>query len=203
VRTLAIGLWALQLVAAAIAFFACLVDVESIVGTGPALSIVGLLLALATRRLNSWSAVAFGLSGPLVCALGAALIAVGDWSPGEAQQPITILLGAYFLMVMPLAVVSRFAILRWQPVELGKRDHRWRYSMKMLLILMTAVCVVATVGRFVARNFIFGQLVGEGYAFMTFALAAALLSGAILWRFLARRRRAGEPIEPAGERQGL
>ncbi len=187
-RKLAIGLWVAQVLAAVTMLVAALIEIESIIGTGPALSIVGLLLAVVTWRLNSWEPIAFGVSGPLVCAVGAMLIAVNHWKPSSAERPIPILLAAYMLAATPLAIVSLRAIRRWQVIELPEQRRVWQFSMKSLMIWMTVVCVLTAAGQYVARRLGENPMRGEGYIFVSFALAAIVLSGVVLWRFLAKRR---------------
>jgi hypothetical protein len=188
VRKFAIALWVAQVLAAVVMFMAAAIKIESIVGTGPALSIIGLLLAIVTRRLNSWESMAFGVSGPLVCAVGAMLIAINHWGPGKAARPISMLLAAYLLAATPLAFLSLRAIRRWQVFVLPGQRRAWQFSMKALMIWMTVVCVLVTAGQYVAQRLDENSLRGEAYFFGGFAAAAFVLSGAILWRFLAKRR---------------
>jgi uncharacterized membrane protein len=188
VRKLAIALWTAQVLAAVVMFVAAVIEIESIMGTGPALSIIGLMLAAVTWRLNSWEPMAFGVSGPLVCAVGALLIAVNHWNPDKAAGPIPMLFAAYLLAATPLAYLSLRAIWRWQMIMLPQQRRTWQFSMKALMIWMTAVCVLAALGPFVARRLDENPLQGEGYIFVTFATGAIILSGAVLWRYFAKRR---------------
>jgi hypothetical protein len=189
-KRFAIVLWAAQVLAAVTMLIATLVEIESILGIGPTLSIIGLALAAVTRRLNSWESIAFGLSGPLVCALGATLIAINRWAPSSAERPIAILLTAYVLAAAPLAALSLRAILRWQVIMLPQQQRVWQYSMKSLMLWMTVACVLVAVGQYVARRIADNTNRGDGVVFISFALAAIVLSGVVLWRFLAKRRRA-------------
>ena len=62
----ALGLWLAQIAMIAAAMIAAAIKLETIVGTGPRLSVIGLALARATRPLRSWAAQLFALSGPMV-----------------------------------------------------------------------------------------------------------------------------------------
>src|SRR5688572_20806012 len=71
----AIALWIAQVLATVVGVAACAAEIESILFTGPALALIGLVLALVTRPLRSWSVLLYSLSGPLMSAFCAALIA--------------------------------------------------------------------------------------------------------------------------------
>jgi hypothetical protein len=187
VRKLALAFWAAQVLALITALIAALIGVESIVGTGPALSVIGLLLAAVTQRLGSWALIAFGLSGPLFCALCAALIAYFRWGPHEAERPIAILLGAYALAALPMAALALRAIMKCQAITLPQQRRVWQYGMKSLLVLMTAVCVLTAVTQFVARSQAGGMPRDEWIMFVSFAFVAVVRSGAVLGRFLMKR----------------
>src|SRR5262245_61278938 len=116
------------------------------------LSTVGLLLAAVTSRLDSWALMLFSLLGPVICALGASLIAINGWGPAQAANPIRVLLGIYVLGALPLAVSSLVPILNWEVILLPSQRRVWQYSLKSLFVLMTAVCVLAAATQFVVRN---------------------------------------------------
>lgn len=189
-KKLALGLWVAQVLATIVMLAGSLIEIETIIGTGPALSIIGLTLAVVTRRLNSWEPIAFGLSGPLICALAATLIAVYEWGPREAQRPIPWLLVAYLVSATPLAVLALRSILRWHVMILPNERRAWQFSMKALLVWMTAVCLLAAVVHlFVQRFGRSGSGLGsEKLLFLIFAAATVALSGTVLWRYLAKRR---------------
>ncbi len=115
-KNFAIGLWVVQTLAAIAMLIAASIIIESILTTGPVLAIVGLLLALFTRRLQSWPSLAFALSGPLVTAFISFLIAVFELDPAEAFTPTLTILTAYLLVISPFAVLSWLRILHWETV---------------------------------------------------------------------------------------
>ena len=182
-KTIAIGLWAAQVLTAVAMSIAVWVDVESIVFTGPVLSVVGIALAIFTQRLRSWATLLFSLSGPLICALGAFLIAVFHLGPPEAQAPIAGLMTIYLLTAIPAAVIALREILDWD-VDSSRQDRWvWRYSMKSLLVVMTGACVLVAVGQWVAGV----PLLDFPIVFGAFACATIALSGAVVWRWRAKR----------------
>ena len=65
-RKWALGLWSAQVLMIAAAMIAAANHLETIVGTGPVLCVIGLALARATRPLRSRAALVFALSGPTV-----------------------------------------------------------------------------------------------------------------------------------------
>lgn len=126
------------------------------------------------------------------------MIALGDLSPVEAARPITVLLGVYCLTGLPLAAASLVEIVRWMPITPAQPGLAWQFSMRTLLIWMTAASVLAAAGTYVFRGFTIVGVGYDGYIFLTFAAAAALFSAAILWRFLAMRRSSKSGGEPPG-----
>lgn len=181
----AIGLWLFQVLGTVATLIAALVEVETIIATFPVLSLLGLSLALIARPLHSWLVVAFGLSAPLVCALCAASIAVFDWGPRSAQDPIARILQVYGLVTVPLAAGAflRIETRGWHPQGTA-RD--WRYSLRSMLLLMTALCVVFVLIRIVVLS-----ATGASFGFGLFSLVAIGFSALVLSFFLS------DPAPPA------
>lgn len=179
----ALALWGLQVFVTLIAAAAACVDVESIIGTGPALTVAGVALALVARPARSWWVLGLSLSAPAVCVLCAALIVTRDWGPADAQVPISVIAAIYAVLAAPLAVMALRSILAWQS---ERRPFVWRYSLKSLLVLVTVVCLLAAGVRALAT----GTWLLEGYnAFVAFMVAAAALAGLALVLFIQGRRR--------------
>jgi hypothetical protein len=148
----AIGLWAVQVLVTIVAVIACAVDVESVVGTLPALSTAGIALALLTRPLGSWKVIVFSLSSPLISALCATLIAGFPLSPRDAQVPITTTLFFYALYSIPAAIVVVPDIVRWSVAPYALARLPRQFSLKSLLILTTGLCIALPALGFVFRN---------------------------------------------------
>jgi hypothetical protein len=185
VRRFAIGLCAAQLLTAFGALCGAIIELESIVGTGPVLTVVGLLTAWVTRHYNSRYLLMFGLSAPAVSAFGAILIAGFHWSPPEARAPIITLLTLYALPLIPAALVAGYLILRGTVVTIPLASRTaWQYSLRTLLLTMTAVCIFTAVGQYFARM----AIPDFPIVFSTFAMATIALSAAIVWRFVVNRR---------------
>jgi hypothetical protein len=183
-KKVALGAWAAQILATIAAVAACAVDVESILFTGPALTFSGTALALVTRSLRSWNVLAYGLSGPLVSALGALLILVFSWGPSEAQEPILAISILYAMLSIPTALIVFPKILYWTASPRPWAPFPWQFSLKSLLLVTTATCVVVPLFRFLLTN----SFRGDYIIFSVFVLVTVSLMGLSLFVFVAGRR---------------
>jgi hypothetical protein len=181
-----------QLLAAMGAWIANTIETETIVGSGPLLTIVGLAMAITTRPWYSWAALFVGLSAPAVCALGAFMIAVFQLGPSEANYPVTALLSIYLLCLVPSATAVFKGVLSQPPNPAIPSPSGWRYSLRTLLVLMTLVAILTVV-----ISSIFELLIRDfPINFALFGIAAILSSVAVAWRFAklvgAKKLAAGE-----------
>jgi hypothetical protein len=179
----AIALAIAQLLVMFVAVIAAWVNVESIIGTGPALSIIGLALAIVSMPCRSWIVLSFALSGPLVCMLGALLIARLHWGPSEASRPIAVLLSVYFVAALPLSAMARRRINTWLPTQAAHAPAVWHYSLKSLLALTTAVCLIIAV----VRPIVAAAGPGDYFIFDLFNVATAALTCGSVYLFIGRR----------------
>ena len=181
-RRLAVSLWTGQLLAALAMLIAAAVSVESILVTGPLLSIVGLLLGSVTQPLRSWWTLLFALSAPLIAALISLVIAVFNLGPGLAQNPVVALMSIYLLFALPAAVVPFRIIRRWD-VQSSVSRPTWQFSVKTLLLIMTGVCLLAAIGRLL----IAASMDDEMLVFGGFTLGIIALCALLIGRFVAFR----------------
>ena len=177
-KKLAIGLWIVQLLAALTMLIAAGVQTESIVATGPTLTVIGLLLGLTTRALQSKSALSFALSGPLVCTFIAFLIAALHWSPEEGHTPTLIVLITYVILIAPLAIISCREIWQWNTMAKDSPANAFQFRLKTLFIAMTAACILIAAAKFLAD-----YVRGERLSFGSFTLIVLVLSGLVMWRW--------------------
>jgi hypothetical protein len=126
---------------------AATIEIELIVGTGPALTVVGFALALVARPFRSWLIVGFALSGPAICFLCAMIIARFRLDPSDAKEPIPVILGAYVLIALPFGIAALRQLLRGPLERASTEDTGWRFSLKSLLLLTTATCVFIAIAR--------------------------------------------------------
>ena len=131
-------------IAAAIAVFYA---VETITLTGPVLAASGIGLSIATRRSHSWFLLIYSLSAPAVAGVGAAIIWAFTLGPVEAGQPMKVLTVLYAAVMLPASIFAYFQIAKG-PRPIIRRRHVWQFSMKSLLIFVTVICVLLTIGRY-------------------------------------------------------
>jgi hypothetical protein len=182
-RKWAIGIWCAQLLATVGAMIAAIIDIESIVFTGPIASLLGLALAFFASRLLLRSVLWFGLSSPIMWAVCALLIVTFDLGPGRAQWPISALICICVTLSAPLAAAALRAIIQTPPRQ---SPMVWQYSLKSLLIAMTALCVLLAVVRGLIA--IAGR--GEDVLFAIFFILIVAAAGLSVWYFFRSRRRA-------------
>jgi hypothetical protein len=135
---------------------------------------------------------AFGVSAPLVTALGAGLLVGLDWvqRPSQyTQHDVVELLGGllllYGVVLLPLFVGTLCHVLGWRGGALAPPKTRWQFSLRTLLVLMTVVAIgVALLGG-AARvvNDKIALWVFGGYAVVVFAAC-----GVTIERFQAARQ---------------
>ncbi|MCS7470488.1 hypothetical protein NZK35_27875 [Stieleria sp. ICT_E10.1] len=111
----AVGFAALVLIGAPVASACAVYDIESIVVSGPLLSLFAIVLAILSRRTDLrgfWILSAMMIAMSIGCFL---TIFLREWSPGEAQTPI----GAA-TVVFAIVIQAGWVILRsvW---ERGRR----------------------------------------------------------------------------------
>jgi hypothetical protein len=195
VRTFAICAWVVYVLAANAMLVASAIDVETILATGPTLTVAGLLLAYATRPLRSRGVLIVALSGPLMAAFIALNIAMFQLGPHEAQQPVTLMLACYLFLFWPAALYSLFLLIRWNTPT--SPHPRWmQFSLKTLLIAMTAMCVSIVI----ARQYLGSFGPSEGVFFAVFGFGVVLVCALIFWRHHAVRSAARAHSTPASER---
>lgn len=89
-------------IAVIIATVCCFVQIRSIVISGVALSVTGLLLVWSARRCGNAPGVLLGLSGPVISIGSLIVINLWDWNPNEAESPMRIVAVLYSLFTVLL-----------------------------------------------------------------------------------------------------
>lgn len=159
-------------------------NVISIVVGFPVLAVVGLALAMVVRPITSWPATSFAISAPVVCAAGALMIALFKLNPDKAHTPIATMLLFYSSIILPVAIAAVVHIRNWQTDVSNASPRPWRYSLKSLMALTTAVCIVTAILSFAVKS-----RLGFSIAFASFALVTLAIVGLIVWRLVSDRRR--------------
>jgi hypothetical protein len=102
-----VRLWiSLQMLVAVVGTAAAFVDVETIVATGPILSIVGIFGTIASVRRRFHFGTLVSASGPAVSVAIFLIIFLLNWSPGRAQEPVPDMGAAYMAVVCASGLVA-------------------------------------------------------------------------------------------------
>ncbi len=78
-----------------IGWAACLMEVETIVGSWICVAITGAILIGYGLRVNRWAVLGLGITHLGLCALIFLLIVTLQWSPNEAQFPVSAMATGY------------------------------------------------------------------------------------------------------------
>jgi len=121
-----------QILGLSIAVIVAAVDIESIIVSGPILSITGLVAALSWRFCRSVFLGALGLSAPAMSLFLLLLISGLNWSPSDAQVPVTAILIGYEVLIAPFALVGLYMALTRSA---GGEDHApFQFSLQSLVL---------------------------------------------------------------------
>lgn len=133
-------LTALLLVSISGAVIAATVEIETIVGTVPVLSLVGVGLCLAWifHRRGLWAPLV-ALSLPAVSLSVFGLIYSRNWGPSEAAQPVSAILLVYQIAIMAVGLIG---IREQLKLSHTSAKTRVQFSIRSLLGL-TAIAAVA------------------------------------------------------------
>lgn len=113
---ISMGLILGQLMFAVLATSLAFYDIQTIMGTGPVGSIIGLFVFGYANGLNISSRKKIGLSAPIFSLICFSLIFFFNWTKTSAQFPISILMTTY------TAILAVFVLL--EITKLKERDFR-------------------------------------------------------------------------------
>jgi len=85
-------------------------EVETIVGSGPALAIIGILLAIVSGKRRFALPCGLGISAPVFCVAVFLTIYLRHWSPSDARIPVPVMGGLYLLVSGIISVWILWAI---------------------------------------------------------------------------------------------
>ncbi|MBC8872871.1 MAG: hypothetical protein H8E44_25840 [Planctomycetes bacterium] len=120
-------------------------EVESIVGTGPVFSVLGLVVCIGWIYSRSLATFVFGLSAIVISLFVLTLIVGLHWSPGEASVPVPLILLAYEAVIVPVGLVSLHRTIARPSRKSSKR--KWQFKLRSLLIVTTLAGVAAAIVR--------------------------------------------------------
>lgn len=115
------------------------IDIESIVISGPILSVTGALIAFLAHHRDHLLGLLFGLSPPTVAAFCLFVIAMLEWSPADAQVPVAAFLVLYGLLCVPICVLAEAEL---QSSRDSRRKVHFQYSIAAMLVLMLVLAIV-------------------------------------------------------------
>ena len=141
----AIILSVIQILGVSIAVLAATVEIESIVFSGPILSLTGLVLAAVRRRDANMARRLFGLSALPVSVACFLLIVFLKWSPKNAEQPITTILFLYEVQFLPIGLAGLFRIIASlsQPTDY----HGPQFSLRSLFFIILSTAMALATAR--------------------------------------------------------
>jgi hypothetical protein len=169
---------------------ATVVEVETIIWSGPAMAILGLWIAILSINRDSIRLLAFGLLCPIVTSLIALLIATFQIGPGTASSFVWALLALNAIVTVVWWLLLRQQIFSGSSDDGKSAREPVRYSILHMLIGMTIVSLVLAL----IRPFIG---LGEMTLFAGYGIAILMASLAILLWF-ARRSRRGDSDRSVG-----
>lgn len=102
-----VRLWiSLQMLTAVVGTASAFIDVETIVATGPILSIVGIFGTIACVRRRFHFGTLISASAPAISVAIFLIISLLNWSPGDAQEPVPLMGAAYTAVVCAPGLVA-------------------------------------------------------------------------------------------------
>jgi hypothetical protein len=96
----------LQMIVAVVGTAAAFVDVETIVATGPILSIFGIFGTIACVRKRYYLGALIGASGPVISVAIFLVIFLLNLSPTAAQKPVPLMGAVYMAVLCVMGLVS-------------------------------------------------------------------------------------------------
>ena len=93
-----------QILAVLVAAFVAVFHIQSIIHTGPLLSLTGAVVAFRSYRRDRVLGLYLGLATPAMAVACFALICGLRCDPGTAQGPVMLILGVYALVHLPVGV---------------------------------------------------------------------------------------------------
>lgn len=146
-QKLALSTWTFQVMSALLTFNSANNNHQSILYTGLVLSASGYAFALVTWPLRSSSALALGLSAPIVTAVTHGILVVFPRDRSGIEELLSIMLLVYIVIAMPLAAVA------WRQILAPRlRRSQWQYSVSSLLVLMTFIALALVAIRVLAET---------------------------------------------------
>ncbi|MCA9061775.1 MAG: hypothetical protein KDA96_01870 [Planctomycetaceae bacterium] len=97
--------FSLQLITIVLGTVACLIDVESVVVTGPILTFFGIIVVIVAIRIRLLMGTIYGASGPLISLFVLGVIVLFGLRPAQAQVPVSVIAMVYAMASIPSGII--------------------------------------------------------------------------------------------------
>lgn len=155
---------------------AAVLKIESILGSGPILGTLGLVLAIAGWWIHRSAAIVlFGLS---TCALGIdifLLIFFLQWSPLDAKRPVPLMLIGYEYLVFPAGLLVVYRL--WGGRIASTPLTKLQFGLRHLLIVTTVFAAGSAAIRLAMNDRALPVAIGPGIAGAVFAVILRWYAG--------------------------
>ncbi len=156
---------------------AATVEIETIVGTGPIFSLVGVATALGILKSRSPANLLFGLSVPIFSVCIFFLIFTRGWSPQQASVPVSSIILGYEAFAIPLGLWALFRTVRPATAAGNSARRPWQFNLRSLFFLI----LISSISLGAARSFMqFGTNLRLSIAIVACLLTAVLI-GLTYW----------------------
>ena len=136
----------IQILLLSVAVIIAAIEIETIVASGPVLSVTGVVVAIYGWRSRSIPAGIVGLSAFLMSIFLVVLINLLDWSPRAAQFPVSVILMVYEAIITPVALIGSYRLFTRS--KDGSVSAPIQYSLRSLLAASLVVGAAFTVVSF-------------------------------------------------------
>lgn len=159
---------------------AATVEIETIVGTGPIFSLVGLATALGILTSRSPANLLFGLSTPIFSLFIFFWIFSNRWSPQQATVPVSTIILVYEGLAVPLGLWALYVTVRPRHPAADCLRKPWQFNLRSLFFLV----LVSSLSLGAGRSFLhFGANLRLAIAFVGCLLTVVLI-GLTFWAAL-------------------
>lgn len=129
-----------QAIAILVAVVFAVIDIESIVASGPILSVSGALIGQLSFGRDRLLGLFFGMSAPTLAAFCLFVIATLEWDPSDAQIPVGALLVVFGLLSVPACALSV------QELHTSGNAPRTHFQFSIAAVLVLTLVLAITLG---------------------------------------------------------